>query len=686
MLKGKKIAAILCCIAASSIAVQALGATTSVSYDPSLGTLPQAQGWTFNSGSGNPAPQVSGGVLRETVTNGGQYWYKVISGLDFSQSQPFVLTASLNIVSSNFLTNQGSGSSRAGYYFCAMDQSSRSFDFSFAGNGWVAVQYLNSLVPFNFLDGAYHSITVQIQSGRASLSIDGSVVKSGITPSPSIGNCGQPGWVFFGGAASVSKSVTNLKSLSASVSSLPSQSITFPSISAVSLPNPGITLTPTASSGLPVALASTSPAVCTVAGSKVSFSGSGTCTLVATQSGNANYAAANPVAQSFAVNRSNQTVLFTALSGAQVSLTPVPLHAVSSAALPVTFSSSTSTVCTIGVAGLTFISVGVCSLTASQAGNASYLPASSIQTVKVTPGNQTITFSAPKSTNYPHLPFALTASATSGLTVAFSSTTPTICKVAGATVSLYAVGKCTITATQTGNANFNAAPPISQTISITQGPQAYCQPAAWNAPYGGPGGLYDPTEQHCDSGIIIPNGDQYCRPGAYNAPIQGPGGIYDPSKASCNSGIIVPNGELYCPAGAYNAPVQGPGGIYDPTKASCSSGIIIPNGEQYCPAGAWNAPYQGPGGLYDPTKASCSNGIIIPNGEQYCRPGAYNAPYQGPGGLYDPSKASCSNGIIIPNGFQFCVPGNPLRSPWGPGGLYDPNKQNCNSGIITGNP
>ena len=61
-------------------------------------------------------------------------------------------------------------------------------------------------------------------------------------------------------------------------------------------------LSVSATSGLPVAVVSTTPAVCTVSGTTVTLVTVGTCHLTATQPGDATWAAAVPVPQSFAVN------------------------------------------------------------------------------------------------------------------------------------------------------------------------------------------------------------------------------------------------------------------------------------------------------------------------------------------------------------------------------------------------
>ncbi len=90
-------------------------------------------------------------------------------------------------------------------------------------------------------------------------------------------------------------------------------------------------------------------------------------------------------------------------------------------------------------------------------------------TLTIVKGGQTITFNAPPPPTYaPDGGFGVTASASSGLPVTFSSTTPGVCTVAGNTVFMLSAGNCTITANQAGNDNYNPAAPMSQTISIAK--------------------------------------------------------------------------------------------------------------------------------------------------------------------------------------------------------------------------
>ena len=84
----------------------------------------------------------------------------------------------------------------------------------------------------------------------------------------------------------------------------PGQTISFGALNNVPLGTPPFTISATASSGLPVTFASTTPTVCTVSGSTVTILAPGTCSITASQAGNASFAPATPVTQSFAVSNS----------------------------------------------------------------------------------------------------------------------------------------------------------------------------------------------------------------------------------------------------------------------------------------------------------------------------------------------------------------------------------------------
>ncbi|MDE2420786.1 MAG: hypothetical protein KGO49_06335 [Gammaproteobacteria bacterium] len=60
----------------------------------------------------------------------------------------------------------------------------------------------------------------------------------------------------------------------------------------------------------------------------------------------------------------------------------------------------------------------------------------------------------------------VTTTATSGLPVTYTSTTPTICTVSGNTITGVSFGTCSITANQAGNTSFSAAQSVTQSVVV----------------------------------------------------------------------------------------------------------------------------------------------------------------------------------------------------------------------------
>jgi hypothetical protein len=72
---------------------------------------------------------------------------------------------------------------------------------------------------------------------------------------------------------------------------------------------------------------------------------------------------------------------------------------------------------------------------------------------------------------------ALSATATSGLSVSFTSMTSKVCTVSGNTASLLRSGTCTIEASQAGNDSFVSALPVQQTFTVNHAEQKITFPA-----------------------------------------------------------------------------------------------------------------------------------------------------------------------------------------------------------------
>jgi peptidoglycan/xylan/chitin deacetylase (PgdA/CDA1 family) len=132
---------------------------------------------------------------------------------------------------------------------------------------------------------------------------------------------------------------------------------------------------------------------------------------------------------------------------------------------PLTFSSSNKAVATVSSTGLiTAVATGSTSITVSSPG---VLPASvTLRPVQPKLKAQTITF---PSLIVSGKTFTATATASSGLPVTYTSTTPNTCSitVSGAGTELSA-GVCTIQADQAGNFTYKPANPVTRSITVGQ--------------------------------------------------------------------------------------------------------------------------------------------------------------------------------------------------------------------------
>jgi hypothetical protein len=114
---------------------------------------------------------------------------------------------------------------------------------------------------------------------------------------------------------------------------------------------------------------------------------------------------------------------------------------------------------------------GTCQIRASQAGNGTYAPASDVtrtfivQTASAQSA-QTINFAQPANIAVSTASVTPGATASSGLTVSYASSTTSVCTVSGATVTILTTGDCTITASQAGDANYSAAANVSRTFKV----------------------------------------------------------------------------------------------------------------------------------------------------------------------------------------------------------------------------
>ncbi len=232
-------------------------------------------------------------------------------------------------------------------------------------------------------------------------------------------------------------------------------------------------------SGNPVVF-STAPssAGCTKSGANTfSFTGVGTCAIIAYQAGNSRY---NPAqsAQSFTIAQSSQTIAIITSPSNPTYGGSYTVQAHAASGLPVTFSADASSVaCGVSSSGaVSFTAAGTCVIDANQGGNADYFAAPMTQqTFDVAQASQTISFTSPNPCPCAtQTTYTVTANASSGLSVSFniaSSSTPGACTISGNVVTINGgqgfPGTCVIDAFQAGNQNYAAAPVQQQDLTVS---------------------------------------------------------------------------------------------------------------------------------------------------------------------------------------------------------------------------
>jgi len=128
------------------------------------------------------------------------------------------------------------------------------------------------------------------------------------------------------------------------------------------------------------------------------------------------------------------------------------------------FTCAGPTACPITVTGLTNGTAYTFTVTAT---NGTGTSAASGASNAVTPkANQTITFAQPANYNFGTTP-TLSATASSGLAVAFSSSTTSVCTItSGGALTFVSAGTCTIDADQAGDASTNAASTVTRSFTV----------------------------------------------------------------------------------------------------------------------------------------------------------------------------------------------------------------------------
>ncbi|MDP5138073.1 putative Ig domain-containing protein, partial [Rheinheimera baltica] len=276
--------------------------------------------------------------------------------------------------------------------------------------------------------------------------------------------------------------VTATNGVGIGASSAASNSVTPKAVQTITFANPGSqnfgttpTLSATSDSGLMPTFSSTTTGVCNItSGGSLTFLTSGTCSIDADQPGSSTFLPATTVSRSFSVtavvpgapSAANATAGDTE---ATVSFT-APAFAGGAAITGYTVTSSPGTFTGTGagspilVTGLTNGAAYTFTVTAT---NSAGTGAASAASNSITPAaTQVITFNNPVDQNFGTSP-TLSATATSGLTPTFSSSTTGVCTItSGGVLTFVTIGTCTIDANQTGDSSYSAAPTVSRSFSV----------------------------------------------------------------------------------------------------------------------------------------------------------------------------------------------------------------------------
>ena len=266
-----------------------------------------------------------------------------------------------------------------------------------------------------------------------------------------------------------------------------SQTITFAALPVKTTADAAFALTATSNSLLHVTYTSSDTSVATISDTTVTILKVGTTIITATQSGNDIYAAAVNIIQKLTViapavptyknGKLNQTITFAALAAKTVVDKPFALTATSSSHLPITYTTvavapttDPDAVATINSNGVVIIhGAGTINIIASQAGNSNVNAAISVtQKLTVNRLSQTISFGVLAAKTIVDNPFALTATASSGLPIIYSVDNPGVATILGNIVIIVGVGTANITATQVGNNLYNAATNVLQKLTVSK--------------------------------------------------------------------------------------------------------------------------------------------------------------------------------------------------------------------------
>jgi len=263
--------------------------------------------------------------------------------------------------------------------------------------------------------------------------------------------------------------------------------------------------TVSAASDLPgivtLVVASASAANCTLSGATLTATQTGTCALNAATPAAEDHVAASTTFY-VTITGTPQTISFGVgplLTAADVpyGTTPPALTATSSSGLSVSYEISTPTICealapdgSVNAWRLRLLNLGTCTVLATQAGDAVYERATSIErSFTIVQGSQTISLNALTDRSFdPTVAQLLPRFSSAGLPISYSGLTGNVCQPrfngTNFEMAIFRPGTCTIFAEQAGTSTYRAADSVTRTFEVlrlTQNPLIFQVGSAYQA-------------------------------------------------------------------------------------------------------------------------------------------------------------------------------------------------------------
>lgn len=280
------------------------------------------------------------------------------------------------------------------------------------------------------------------------------------------------------------------------------QTIAFSSAAPTNARFGGSGYTPVLSDGsgsAPIILSvdSSSSSICSITNGVVSYTGVGICTLNINKAADETFDEAPQVQQSFEVFKALQTVSFTSTAPTSAvvsgtSYTPTAVGGLSGQDVTFAIDSTSRSICFYADGAINFTSPGDCVVVASQDGNNHYESASATQTFAVGKGAQTVAFTTVAPTiayvaGSGYSPAAIGGLSGNAVVVSIDAESSMVCEINNGRISFIAAGSCVVLANQAGSSSYNAAPEVSQTITVNRTSQviSFVSSAPTNAKVGG---------------------------------------------------------------------------------------------------------------------------------------------------------------------------------------------------------